>query len=162
MIECQQRGSSNPVGAAFCADCGGILMGPAAAKRPPGSATSVVEARGPAPSTSSWATLYVAHGSPAFRLAHREEFALGHADQVRRTKPDMDLSPFEAYTNGVSRMHAVIRSRGAQVVLMDLGSANGTYVNGRRLSPRQEAGLGDGDMIALGVLKIQIRLKTTN
>jgi pSer/pThr/pTyr-binding forkhead associated (FHA) protein len=66
-----------------------------------------------------------------------------------------------AYANGVSRMHAIIRHRAGSIVLIDLGSANGTYVNGRRLGSRQEAGLEDGDMIALGALKFQIRLKAT-
>ena len=45
-------------------------------------------------------------------------------------------------------------------MLLDLDSANGTYVNGKRLGPRQEEPLANGDVIALGKLKIQVRLKT--
>jgi pSer/pThr/pTyr-binding forkhead associated (FHA) protein len=43
---------------------------------------------------------------------------------------------------------------------MDLGSSNGTYVNGKRLNPNVEHMLGNGDVVALGKLKIQILLKT--
>jgi pSer/pThr/pTyr-binding forkhead associated (FHA) protein len=49
---------------------------------------------------------------------------------------------------GVSRRHAVLRLEGDRAVLEDLGSANGTFVNGQRVT-RQE--LRDGDEI--GVVK---------
>src|SRR5512137_2004786 len=48
----------------------------------------------------------------------------------------------------VSREHAVVRRDGRQVVLEDLGSANGTYLNDERvLAP---ADLQDGHTIAVG------------
>jgi pSer/pThr/pTyr-binding forkhead associated (FHA) protein len=43
---------------------------------------------------------------------------------------------------------------------MDLGSANGTYLNGKRLGPNTEQSISHGDIIALGKLKIQILLKS--
>ena len=161
MIRCAQCGHSNPVGAVFCVECGRLLIGQVEAKQRRGPDASGVGVRGPGSTTNAWATLYVQDGSKTFRLAQREEFTLGRGDETRGTRPDIDLAPFRAYTNGVSRMHAVIRRRGGQIVLMDLGSANGTYVNGRRLRSQQEAGLVDGDMIALGALKIRIRVKTS-
>ncbi len=42
---------------------------------------------------------------------------------------------------------------------MDLDSANGTYVNGKRLNPNVEHTLKNGDVVALGKLKIQVLLK---
>jgi DNA-binding response OmpR family regulator len=47
-----------------------------------------------------------------------------------------------------SREHAVIRFEGRMVVLEDLGSTNGTYLNGERL--RAPADLRDGDRITIG------------
>jgi pSer/pThr/pTyr-binding forkhead associated (FHA) protein len=44
---------------------------------------------------------------------------------------------------------------------MDLGSANGTFVNGKRLNPNVEQTLNNGDIIALGKLKMQVLLKTS-
>lgn len=48
----------------------------------------------------------------------------------------------------VSRRHAAIYTRGDQHILEDLGSTNGTFVNGRRLSERVI--LADSDKIQFG------------
>ena len=47
-----------------------------------------------------------------------------------------------------SREHAVIRREGRRVLLEDLGSTNGTYLNGERL--QQAVQLRDGDQIKVG------------
>ncbi len=47
-----------------------------------------------------------------------------------------------------SRRHALIRARGGRYTLVDLGSSNGTYVNGYEI--RGESELHDGDRIAVG------------
>lgn len=48
---------------------------------------------------------------------------------------------------GVSRRHAAITCDGGQYVLQDLGSRNGTYVNGMRVTTHA---LRPGDMISVG------------
>jgi pSer/pThr/pTyr-binding forkhead associated (FHA) protein len=48
---------------------------------------------------------------------------------------------------GVSRHHAELRVEGDQVVLVDLGSTNGTFVNGQ---PVRRVVLSDGTQISLG------------
>jgi len=45
------------------------------------------------------------------------------------------------------------------VYLVDLESANGTFVNGKRLQADEVRTLSNGDVVALGGLKIQIILK---
>lgn len=72
--------------------------------------------------------------------------------------PDVDLSPYKAFENGVSRLHAVIRLRENVLTVMDLGSSNGTHVNGMRLSTNIAHRLTKGDTIALGKFRIQIIL----
>ena len=47
----------------------------------------------------------------------------------------------------VSRRHAILVQRGATVRLLDDRSANGTFVNGRRIV---ESDLNDGDVILIG------------
>lgn len=47
----------------------------------------------------------------------------------------------------VSRSHAVLRLSGTEVTVSDVGSLNGTYVNGTRVD---EAALGDGDLVQIG------------
>jgi FOG: FHA domain len=73
--------------------------------------------------------------------------------------PDIDLSLYQAYAAGVSRMHALIKREGRRVIVMDLGSSNGTYVNGKRLTPQTERLLNHGDVVALGKLKFQILIR---
>src|SRR5947209_3359776 len=54
----------------------------------------------------------------------------------------------------ISRQHCLLRVRGAVLVVRDLGSTNGTLVNGKRL--RDECALADGDTIQLGPLVLQV------
>jgi diguanylate cyclase (GGDEF)-like protein len=49
--------------------------------------------------------------------------------------------------DGISREHAAVQREGGKVVLVDLGSTNGTFCNGVRV-PRHE--LADGDKISVG------------
>jgi pSer/pThr/pTyr-binding forkhead associated (FHA) protein len=92
-------------------------------------------------------------------LNGRNEFTLGRVSEGQPIMPDVDLSPYQAYASGVSRLHAVIKRVTQGVVIMDLGSANGTYVNGKRLSVNVEQVLDHGDVVALGKLKIQVLIK---
>ncbi len=50
----------------------------------------------------------------------------------------------------ISRRHAKVIKRGEQVFLMDLGSANGTLINDKKLAPNEEKTLSKEDMIKLG------------
>lgn len=50
----------------------------------------------------------------------------------------------------VSRRHAVIQPEGRAWVIVDLGSSNGTFINGQRLKPNTPHPLRPGDQILLG------------
>lgn len=52
----------------------------------------------------------------------------------------------------VSRVHFIIGSKG---YIMDLGSYNGTYVNGKRLGAYERSTLHHGDTIGTGCLRLQ-------
>jgi ABC transport system ATP-binding/permease protein len=54
----------------------------------------------------------------------------------------------------VSRLHASLAVDRGRVFLADLGSANGTFVNGRRLTQRAE--LCDGDRIDIGPFSLRV------
>jgi hypothetical protein len=56
---------------------------------------------------------------------------------------------------GVSRRHARIHPHNGTVIVEDLGSSNGTYVNGERISEPVELGTGDELQIGATVLGIQ-------
>ncbi len=72
-----------------------------------------------------------------FRLAEGESLLIGRASR---------LTPLTDYT--VSRKHAEIRQKGRGWELADLRSANGTYLNEKRLE--RPTRLQDGDQIRVG------------
>jgi diguanylate cyclase (GGDEF)-like protein len=65
-------------------------------------------------------------------------------DLVIGRREDADL---QIRDDGISRRHAIIRVEGDGAVLRDLGSANGTFVNGARTD---EARLVDGARVTIG------------
>jgi diguanylate cyclase (GGDEF)-like protein len=62
-----------------------------------------------------------------------------------------DKSDVRIVDDGISREHAAVQREGGKIVLVDLGSTNGTYCNGARV-PRRE--LADGDKISIGAATI--------
>ena len=105
---------------------------------------------------NTWATLHLVDSGQVLPLNERSEYTLGRISDAQPVMPDIDLTPFNAYNNGVSRLHAVVKHINKNIFIMDLGSANGTYLNGLRLSPNTEQSIKTGDIIALGKLKIQV------
>ena len=168
MIRCKSCASSNLIGAIFCGECGALLPEPPGSElnhAAPGLMARMAFSRGAvrlsaAPAGDSWATLHMLDSGRTLPLTGSDEFTMGRRTEGQTTPPDIDLSADDAFSSGVSRRHAMIRRNGNRIILQDLDSANGTYVNGKRLSPHQQERLTNGDVIALGRLKIQIRLKT--
>lgn len=66
----------------------------------------------------------------------------------------IDLTDHNAYKLGVSRRHAQLDCTGQGCLLIDLGSSNGTWVNGLRLQPYQPAVLKNGDRVYLARLEM--------
>jgi pSer/pThr/pTyr-binding forkhead associated (FHA) protein len=58
----------------------------------------------------------------------------------------------------VSHRHASLRAQGADFVLVDEGSSNGTYVGGVRVAPRTSRIVRSGDMARLGRVWIELRV----
>lgn len=54
---------------------------------------------------------------------------------------------FVANNNAISRIHADIITKNNSFFVKDENSTNGTYVNGNRLSPKEEVQVFDGDII---------------
>ena len=164
MIICSNCQHSNVSGTFFCVECGAQLDGVETLTTQAITQEQISEelkkkgARPEPPSSpiNSWISLHLMDSGKILPLASRNEFTLGRLSEGQPIMPDIDLSPFQAYSAGVSRLHAVIKRMGPNIIFMDLGSANGTYINGKRLSPNQEHALSHGDIVALGKLKMQI------
>lgn len=167
MIICSNCKHANMTGALFCAECGAQLIGrdtlttqsiatenlKTASRRTTGEMSQPVEGE------NAWANLHLLDTGQVLPLSSRNEFTMGRISEGQPIMPDIDLSPYQAYAAGVSRLHAVIRRSGETVVFMDLGSANGTFINGNRLIPNTEQMLNHGDILALGKMRIQVLIE---
>src|SRR4051812_10324308 len=73
-----------------------------------------------------------------------KEFVFDQASVTIGRTSDCDVI---LYDPGVSRKHARIFTEGASVFVEDMGSSNGTKVNGSVVKKKQ---LADGDAVSLG------------
>ncbi len=81
---------------------------------------------------------------------------LGRLAPASDAFPEIDLTNQGTLAKSVSRRHARISKRGNTVVVEDLDSGNGTYINGQKLSPYLPEILSDGDTLQLGQLPIEV------
>ncbi|MCL4561125.1 MAG: FHA domain-containing protein [Chloroflexi bacterium] len=92
-------------------------------------------------------------------MTGRTEYTLGRVAEGQPILPDIDLSPYDAFSYGVSRLHAALKVNKDQVAIMDLGSSNGTSVNGKKIPSSADYPLNHGDVVNLGRLKLQILIR---
>ena len=104
----------------------------------------------------------VEHGQ-ALRTPVRKRLILGRHDPNDLIRPDVDLTPFAGYRNGVSRNHARLScNEQGYIEITDLGSSNGTYVNQRHIRPHSAYVVRNGDRLKLGKLEIIVRYPEEN
>ncbi|NDJ86521.1 MAG: FHA domain-containing protein [Chloroflexi bacterium] len=165
----------NRPGVIFCSQCGTNLrtgsnllgtktLGEAEKKeleKPPQGLDLIMEPerRGKAVFPKGGALRLEIEGSPEpilLTFSH-SEIVLGRRDPATGALPDVDLTPFAGYRMGVSRRHSQIRySSNGHLHIFDLGSSNGTFLNGKRLDAHYPYQLYDGDRIGLGQIVIRV------
>lgn len=133
---CPSCGRTNRANARFCGACGYSFAPP----RP--AILRVIE-----PVRAAW-EMPVA----------RSPMLLGRASEAEGYRPDFDMT---FYDDGdyVSRRHARITKGQAGYFITDLGSSNGTTVNGIPLVPDRARLLRNGDRIKVGLVVIQFWLR---
>ncbi|PJF22375.1 MAG: hypothetical protein CUN56_06290 [Phototrophicales bacterium] len=85
-----------------------------------------------------------------FRPYEGRDMILGRRDPQANYIPDIDLMPYGGYSMGISRRHAVLHLSGKRLTIRDLGSSNGTFINGTQLDSKEAHQLRDGDRLRLG------------
>jgi pSer/pThr/pTyr-binding forkhead associated (FHA) protein len=85
-----------------------------------------------------------------------EEIVLGRYNTETGETPEVALDDYGAQDQGVSRRHAAILVEEEALKLVDLGSANYTFINGQKLIAHQARILRDGDELRLGNLVIRV------
>ena len=130
-------------GTIFCLECGASLLTDSASEstRQIGAGaepvTSGLSAKAESATTIGHTiTLIVAHTGERLRLDVTDEILIGRKDPGKGIHPDIDLGSQGGYDAGISRRHAILANRDGGYIIEDLGSANGTFVNGRRLAPQ--------------------------
>ncbi|RMF46900.1 MAG: FHA domain-containing protein [Anaerolineae bacterium] len=177
MITCPQCKHQEPEGAFFCSECGARLI------RLNGLQTHSISQNNGTPTTTYPApertgmeddpikaasitpekigegvtvSLRVLPSGDTIPLEGQVEFTVGRTSRGQSIIPDVDLSPFDAYAKGVSRLHAALRVENGEISLMDLGSVNGTFINQTKIPPNMYRRLQPGDIISLGKLRLQL------
>jgi pSer/pThr/pTyr-binding forkhead associated (FHA) protein len=84
---------------------------------------------------------------------------IGRYDPFSGSTPDIDLNPFGGFEGGVSRQHARIVRGVNSLRIVDLGSINGTYLNGQKLPPHQPQKVRSGDEVLLGKLRLHLWIR---
>jgi len=120
------------------------------------NATKPSPPAGPDLSTGALLGLRVVSSGDVISLLGRDNFTLGRSIENQAVIPDVDLAKFDAYDHGISRMHAELRIEKDGVFVIDLDSANGTIVNGKRIKSQENSPVHHGDIIQLGRLRLQI------
>jgi len=93
-------------------------------------------------------------------IVNQDVTNVGRADVAQNWHPELDVIPFGGGDPnfGVSRHQAVIRRDGNSFSVLDVGSTNGTYVNGRILEYNKSVELHDGDTVAFGAFNAKVRI----
>lgn len=90
-------------------------------------------------------------------LAKGEETTVGRADPVTGIRPDIDLTPIDSQRS-ISRRHSkIFRKGGKFFVREEIGTMNGTFVNGTRVETGVPMELNPGDELRFGLVKTVFR-----
>lgn len=168
MQVCSNCASKQFDGTIFCTECGANLLTTnrretTVSLGQQGASGTVPEAAPPASPTIAQeeprVTLVVMNSGRRINLNISDDLLIGRKDNARGIFPDVDLGLDGGYDSGVSRRHAILARKNNRYVLEDLGSANGTFINGRQLAPSQPTRLASGDEIRCGTLLLRIEFE---
>lgn len=163
-IACPTCHHEQMLGSVFCGECGTQLVcdfddpigmptenqaGALAPRRHPGS-----NATAPGPDGSIY--LEIETNGKMLSLSGRDEYTLGRFHEGQSIIPDIDLNPFGGYDEGVSRLHASIHVAGDELKVTDLGSVNGTSINGKKIPELIPHPVLNGDVLTLGKMKMKV------
>ncbi len=169
MIECPSCGRKHRPGTLFCSECGVYLPTGGPLRTEP-----LPEEELPISRANPWASepvgesgessliplrIEVVSSGRQIQLPATAEVHIGRTDAAHGIFPDLDLSSDGGLEGGVSRHHCKIHQRGSTYLVEDVGSANGTFLNGQRLTPYLPHVLKHEDELQLGgvLLKVVIQ-----
>jgi CRP-like cAMP-binding protein len=95
----------------------------------------------------------------SFPLAASKETTVGRIDPVTGINPEVDLTPVDG-KRSISRRHARIKREadGTFSVVEDVGTMNGTFVNGVRLAAGRPVPVASGDTVVFGTIQCRFEI----
>ncbi len=113
-----------------------------------------------APSHDPNARLVEITSGIVFPLAESKETTVGRIDPVTGILPDVDLTPVDG-KRSISRRHARVRREddGTYSVVEDVGTMNGTFVNGVRLVAGRASPVAPGDTVVFGTIQCRFEVE---
>ncbi len=167
MKVCAFCGHTNREGMLFCEDCGHSLTGSGLDATLP--TRQLHQMPNELAAKATWGTakfgqnstvlIHVRDIDAPIMLQPARRILIGRSDKSSPSQPDLDLGPYGALEKGVSRIHAAVERSEDTLTIIDMGSSNGTHLNGQRLAPDQPRVLRDGDEIRFGKLVTHIYFK---
>lgn len=167
MIKCPSCQKKHPPNTLFCDECGAYLAAEADKRTDPLAVSEVdwmeeqdIAAAPPSPSPdkSTALKLTIRDSGRLVEFPLTKEINIGRLDAASATFPDVDLTVDGGLEKGVSRRHARITRQGEELFIEDLGSVNGTFLNGKRLTPYLPHPLQSGDEIRLGTMVLRVNV----
>ena len=166
MVTCPHCGYANPDEAKLCVRCSLPLNTEKEETPQERNATRRLDNAPYNPSVPRWGTaslggaqkllLHVRGYDTPLVVPLAERLVIGRRNTETGETPDISLDAYGAREQGVSRQHAMIVQEADGLKVMDLGSANHTYINGQRLIMHQARILRDGDELRLGRLVMRV------
>lgn len=103
------------------------------------------------PPSSNPIVVYIRNAPEPLIITRSGAVTVGRTDpKGGHEQPDLALDAFDAADMGVSREHIRIDAAVDVPTITDLGSYNGTYVNGQQLTPHKTYPLQSSDEVRLG------------
>jgi len=83
-----------------------------------------------------------------------DSITIGRRDPVTGIQPSVDLTGLDQ-ERSVSRRHAKLERRERRLYLVeDLGTTNGTFLNGKRIAPGEPVEVNAGDLLRFGLVEL--------
>ncbi len=164
MLTCSKCGTPYTLNDAVCVKCGHVLLDTHAStialQVDPGLLRLRRKFEEKSAARTEKSILFKIRGMPE-RITFEDstEVIMGRTDMITDDAGHFDLTRFGAHDRGVSRTHALLRFADDKITLTDLNSANGTFLNTKKIAPNDPQPLKDGDEIMLGSLSMIVRFE---
>lgn len=109
----------------------------------------------------AYLTFAIQHGDPQplqieLQIFINDVLVIGRSYPGEPDNPDVDLAEFGGQALGVSRRHMQFIKEDGVLKVMDLGSTNGSQLNGIKLQPNRPRIMRLGDRLTLGKLLLHL------